>query len=299
MPKSLTLVLSALLLLATSARADEVCTVNRIASLPMALDSANGINVPMQVAGKPVNLLIDTGGIYSMLTEAAVADLGLKKQMFNSGIAFRMFGGARIDRFVVAHDIEFGGLKASTFNFLVMPDGHLQKDIGGTLAPDILRAYDTDFDFGDATFKLFSQDHCEGKVVYWTTGYSVVPFTLDEFGHIRLEVTVDGKLVHADLDTGSTQSVMSLELAESLFGFDTASPDLKTLSAAADYRRYKYPLKTMTFGGVTVSNPDIVLVPDNDSHMRGTILGMSVLRKLHLYIAYREHKLYLSAADAH
>ncbi|MBS0469764.1 MAG: aspartyl protease family protein [Proteobacteria bacterium] len=299
MPKTLTLALSVLLLLALPARAEEVCTVNRITSIPMALDAANGVDIPMQIAGKPVNLLVDTGGVYSMLTEAAVADFGLKKQLFNTSISFRMFGGKRIDRFVVAHDIELGGLKASSFNFLVMPDGYLEKDVGGTLAPDILRAYDVDFDFGNSTFKLFSQDHCEGKVVYWTTGYSVIPFTLDEYGHIRLEVTVDGKLVHADLDTGSTLSSMSLELAESLFGFDTASPDLKTLQAAADYRRYKYPLKTMTFGGVIVSNPDIDLIPDNDSHMRGTILGMSVLRKLHLYIAYREHKLYVSSADAH
>ena len=29
------------------------------------------------------------------------------------------------------------------------------------------------------------------------------------------------------------------------------------------------------------------------------LLGVSVLRRLHLYIAYKEHKLYVTAAGAH
>jgi hypothetical protein len=52
-----------------------------------------------------------------------------------------------------------------------------------------------------------------------------------------------------------------------------------------------------------VSYPDIVLIPDRESKVGASgpkmLLGMNVLRHLHLYIAYGEHKLYVTPATAH
>ncbi|MBS0469763.1 MAG: retropepsin-like domain-containing protein [Proteobacteria bacterium] len=284
--------------LAALARAEDVCTVTRIAAIQMRPDSDRGVQVPMQISGHTVNLLVDTAGVVSMLSEKTVKTLSLYQQSIQDGY-FMEFGGTRITNYVVAHDIEFGGLKASQLDFLVLPGSGLSDEIEGTLAPDILRSYDVDFDFGASTFKLYTQDHCPGKVVYWATDYAIVPFTFDRDKHIRLEVTLDGKVQSAILDSGSTHSIMSLEMAEDMFDFDSASPGLTTLPTGAGFRRYRYGFKTMTFGGVTVNNPDIELVPDRDSHMHSLILGVSILHHLHLYIAYREHKLYVTPADAH
>ena len=59
----------------------------------------------------------------------------------------------------------------------------------------------------------------------------------------------------------------------------------------------------MSFGGVEVSNPDITLIPDRKAQLGpqapDLILGIGILRQLHLYIAYREKKLYLTAASVH
>jgi hypothetical protein len=59
----------------------------------------------------------------------------------------------------------------------------------------------------------------------------------------------------------------------------------------------------MTFGGVSVVNPDIMLVPDSVSRMHASsdhiVLGMGILRQLHLYIAYHEKELYVTPASAH
>ena len=54
----------------------------------------------------------------------------------------------------------------------------------------------------------------------------------------------------------------------------------------------------MTLGDITVNNPKVALYPatifGNDPDM---ILGMDVLRKLHIYFAFREGKMYITPAS--
>ena len=83
-----------------------------------------------------------------------------------------------------------------------------------------------------------------------------------------------------------------------IFEFDGKSPLLQPdTDPDLGGRIYRYPFKSLTFGGVAIDNPDIVLVPDAQSRFPGGhrfVLGMNILRRLHLYIAYREKKLYVT-----
>lgn len=286
------------------AAAEKDCRLHRVASVPMNVDDEGGVFVPMTIAGHDVNLLIDTGGLDSMLTADTARSLDLPYSYLGSH-AVSLFGGAVIDRVADGHDIVFGGLKTPQMHFLIMPNRMLAPGLDGTLAPDVLRAYDADFDFANGTFNLFSQDHCRGKAVYWTQEpVASVGFEFYNITHVAFPVLLDGRKVTVEMDTGSVRSIFSLEEAERLFGFDGKSPDLKAADRkAAGADTYRYPFKTLTFGGITVANPDILLVPEDQARMgHGSdhmILGMSVLRHLHLYIAYKERTLYLTAATAH
>src|SRR5579859_4984286 len=140
--------------------ADDACRLVRMAAFEMNIDSAGGAYVPITIAGQPVNMLIDTGGIFTMLTEQSVDKLGLRKQnTFGSGEI--MFGGRKIQFYVETNDVNLGGLKADHLPMQVLPDGFLPPDVGGTIAPNILRHYDVDFDFANAKLNFFSPDHCE------------------------------------------------------------------------------------------------------------------------------------------
>ncbi|MGN6147367.1 MAG: aspartyl protease family protein [Rhizomicrobium sp.] len=295
----------ALVLCAASGAKAAPCTLTRATTVTMSPDPESGaIVVPITVNDQTLSFLADTGGLYSSLTDSAVDRLGLPRRMqtFTGEI---MFGGKILDRYVVANHINFGGLNAHRFEFVVMPDDVLPKDVQGTLAPDVLGANDVDFDFAKNKFSLFSQEHCYGGVVYWTGGYFArIPFTINEYErHIQIEVMLDGKPARAVLDTGSSTSLMNLEAAQSAYGIDSKS--LKLLSSKdSDSHRYAYPFKTLSFGDVTVTNPHIVLVPQGEAHTLGgteppIIIGMSILSKLHLYVAYGEKNLYITGADAH
>jgi tetratricopeptide (TPR) repeat protein len=62
--------------------------------------------------------------------------------------------------------------------------------------------------------------------------------------------------------------------------------------------------KTLDLEGASVSTPEIRLVPNAESQIMGEsgqpklILGMNILRQLHLYISFKEHLIYATAATA-
>lgn len=272
----------------------------------MGFDDSGGAVVPMKIGTREIKLLVDTGGIGSMLTAGTAAELGLETHHISS-LELRGFGGVHVDRYVTAHDIVIGNLKSADYEFLILPDGMLHG-ADGILAPDILLAFDNDFDFTNARLNLLSSDHCPGEVVYWTKDpYAELHFRLDEQRHIEFHVELDGKAVLAFLDTGASQSFMSLDSAESLFGLSEDNPDLKVAEGVApngltNIHTYVYPFKTLTFGGVTVNHPKIFLHRLAESKMgevpRLTV-GMNVLRQLHLYFSYRDKTLYITPASAH
>jgi hypothetical protein len=289
---------------AGAARADESCQLQRAIKLDMTVTRDGHVTVPMMIGGKPVSMLIDTGGLFSMLTPPTVAALDLAPQIIPFS-RIQQYGGLRVDHFVEAHDVSLGGMQGYKFDFLVMPEHGYTSDIGGLLAPDIMRNYDADFDFANASFSLFLKDHCEGRVVYWTHDPAgIVDIKLNDFGQISVPVVLDGKEIRATVDTGAYRSAVSLETIEDEFNIDEKNPDMHLIPGANPARpRYRYPFKTLSFQSVTVNNPDLMLVPDDQSKLvygqPKMLLGINVLRQLHLYIAYGERRLYVTPAAAH
>lgn len=287
------------------ARAEENCTLQRVAKLDMTPIADGRFSIPMFVGGQTIPVLVDTGGLISMLTPQTVEALHLHPQpIWNFNLHITQYGGFRIDHHVIVEDIVIGRMRAPRYDFLIMPAGGYPSDIGGLLAPDILRAYDMDFDFANATLNFFSKDHCEGKVVYWTRDDpGEVEIRLGDDGHMTVPVMLDGKEIRATIDTGAANSVASLEEVESLLGLDEKSPDLKRLPGRPNRPLYRYPFKSLSFQSVSVTNPDVLLIPDSESKVGASgpkmLIGMNILRHLHLYIAYSEHKLYVTPATAH
>ena len=286
----------------TGAFADvKPCQLVRVASVEMSTDTSGTADVPFTIDGHTLTLMIDTGGVDSMLSTATVEALALPSIPMEFS-RLRMFGGGLIDHKTLAHNIDFGGLKAAQMPFVIMPY-RLPEGTNGTLSNDVLRVYDDEFDFANAKFNLFLQDHCETNLAYWTRDdHSEIPFKLDDVGHIQFKVELDGQIIPASFDTGSSRSTLQLERAQELFGLKDDDPALKKLASTNHGDIFRYPFKALKFGGVSVSNPDLELYPRRAVGLPGQpglILGMGIIRQLHLYIAYKERKLYVTAASAH
>jgi len=280
------------------------CTLTQIVSLDMSIEDDGEVAIPAAINGHNGLLLIDTGSIESSINQAFAAQLNLRMRLGNN--IYYLPGGVPIFQVANVDKLQLGPMSASDVWLQVVPWRTLEHDVFGMLAPDIMHNYDMDFDFAAGKLNIFSQDHCEGQVVYWTKQpYSKVPMSLDNDGHIIVPALLDGKKVKAVVDTGTGRSTIRMDMATALFGITEKSPGLKAngsvaVNRAVDAQMYHYPFASLTFEGVTVQTPVIDILGGErfEGKEAEMILGIQTLRQMHMYIAYREHMIYLTPAEA-
>ena len=288
--------------LASAAQAADTqdCKLTRFASLPMSTLRDGRIAVPVGVEGHTGSFLIDTGGMSATMSRQMAADVGKEP-----GISRRHLigvGGTILSSYISADDFSLGPMHGKDIRVFIDERFDGVGGMDGTLAPEMMHAFDVDFDFRHGTVNFFSQDHCPGKVVYWTNGDAlVIPMDVDPNHKIRIPVMIDGTRVTAMLDTGSVTSFMSMSLANKL-GVAPDNKDLKlkvAYGAKGRFKQFDYPFKALSLNGLTVNNPHITIMSDATLPAGlgdGLTLGISFLRQLHIYIAYKEEKLYITPA---
>lgn len=301
----------------TAARAEN-CTLQQLASLDM-LDGPDVV-VPATINGSQVHMLVDTGGIASSIFSDTAAHLGLHATgQISRDEALVDVQGRKIDELVVVPEVGLGAMRGRNVTFLWWPRTQDPPQIDGILAPDLLRRYDVDIDFADRKVKLFAPEHCAGHVVYWASDYDSIPFSIDAGGQIEIPIILDGKEIRAIIDTGASVTALSKRHAMQLFDIDETSPGIEKIPGATtnSFIRYQYRFKQLSFGAIRVSNPVIAILPDAGERalhteafrwagdpafgptidVRPVLLGLNILRKLHLYIAYSEQTIYVTAAE--
>jgi predicted aspartyl protease len=320
-------VLAAALLCAAPAAAEEVCApLTILTSLDMKPGKSGRPYVPARIGGTQEYMLVDTGGFFSEMTAAAASALHLTPHQ--SRLQMLGMSGKKTNMSVSA-DFALGNLRADSADFMV-PDGatSVESDLagaGGMIAPNLLMGYDLDFDFAGKKLNLISQKHCDGKVVYWPADtVSVVPIVMSREFHIRVPVKLDGHDYMATLDTGASMTTLNESDATRDFALKLGDADTPAHGKFADHDDiiYTHRFHSLALEGIVVSNPEIELLPDlitnklhrqsGDALFRQTressneietgladvILGMDILHRLHLYVAYKEKKLYVTPAAA-
>jgi len=265
-------------------------------------------------------MLVDTGGFMSEVTRQTVDELHL--QHMAVGVSSVNVAAEESHEAANVSSFQIGQLTTKSVQFVIAPEQNMfggDTRFAGILAPNVLRFYDVDIDFGTRRLNLISPDHCEGKVVYWPAdAVAVIPIRVLKFGHIVLPVELDGKTVNAMLDTGASTTTLTQDAAESVFGLKMGSADapyVQDLQDKPGAAVYHHRFASLSFGGIAVGNLDIALLPNyrdklgqapslgsrlgdpkDSAEYEDMLLGMNVLRHLHVYIAYREQKLYITPA---
>jgi predicted aspartyl protease len=300
----------------------EDCTLKQLASLQMADNFPGRVVVTATINGAPHPFMVDTGGLVTELYDDVVQKLGLTSSTINPNVEIYDTSGNLRRRYVRVEDFALGPMHAEHKVMVVKPRGPGEDEgIDGIIGPDVLEHLDVEFDFGGRKLNLISPDHCEGKVVYWSQSYTDTDFSLSD-DHVVIPMMLDGKEVQATLDTGAPATYLSETAAHRLFGIDIESPGIERDSGAppGSPYAYRYKFRSLSVAGLAVNNPLVHILPDlarqafNRRHqskedldpvtapqLKETpmLLGMDVLSKLHLYIAYKERKLYITGANAH
>ena len=321
---SLAMMLCLAVLAADPAHAEECGPLHVIASIALT-PSKDGLQefVPVTLVGKEKLFLLDTGGLFSEILPKTADELGLERK--TAPLRAYSVTNEYSDQYVSA-PFQLGRLKADRFDFMLYPEKDAlseRPDVVGILAPDMLAHFDVDLDFGAQKLNLISQEHCPGRVLYWKSeSVAVVPFTFLDDGHIVAPVKLDGHTEYALLDTGAGYTALRAQVAEERYGLKLGSPDTQeagSLNGHKDLKTYSHIFSSLEFEGVSVVNPAVHLIPDkggwlsidtaapnrgsrivdagNDESRRTMLIGMDVLRHFHLYIDYRDQKLYITPAS--
>jgi len=259
--------------------------------------------VPVTINGAPKNFLLDTGGGLTQITQSAVNELKLEGTF--TRIIMRDLYGHASDRAVRVKTFDLGRQRGENMRIQVSAIPTLSDDAAGLLSTDLFLQYDIDLDFGADRLNYFSQDHCEGRIAYWTERpLAVLPVDLSG-GHLNVDVTLDGKVFHAILDTGAPVTTTGTNAVANTFNLQPGSPELPVIKEDKDHpaiKFYAHNFDRLSFGDIAVLHPQIELMPQltmwggGDPMLRNIIIGINVLRQLHIYIAYKEKKLYITPA---
>lgn len=281
--------------------------------------------IPVTIDGVDKFMIFDTGAPASSVTHAVAEQLHLSVHpIFSGDVSFEMadgYGDLSLDGTMVP-EFKFGQEEMRHFLLRMWPDPNLDKadlQLAGVFSIKELSPYDVDVDFPNGLLRLFSPEHCEGKILYWKADTVAVGEVELRSNHIHLPATLDGQKFDAIIDSGAPNSSLSADAARRFFGLTPASPGMEKWSSLTQYPQYpvyKHKFGSLAFNGVTVSDPVVAIWPDIvnrnvDRSMTSTgsrthyphvgvrvpqlIIGMDILQKLHVYFAFREHRMYVSS----
>ena len=240
--------------------------------------------------------------------------------------------GEEITRIAHVKDVHLGQQTIKEMEFLMLRPGRYTNGVVGDFGTMLFEKVDFELDLAAGKLNLFSNDRCPGMAVYWTkTGFAKLPLKKSaarETGFIRAEVMLDGKPLTVAFSTQG-RSRIGMNAMRRIFNVDQTSPDLVAVNEdLLGHKIYRYPLKELTADGLTVSHPYIVVyddeprpecsdklhfklpTPEESIHSPtqpqlarcfggdDAVLGLSVLKKLHIFVSAKENMLYLTSADA-
>lgn len=292
------------------------CGLKLVASYDMLAEAKPTIVIPVSMAGAPRFTTLDTGSFANWVTESFVDEAKLERLPIRQDM--NIYGAKdRVTTYVVVPSVDIGAVHQSQTRFMVLPNSRKTKLAAG-FGNSALAQFDVEFDFAAGKVNFFSQDHCEGQVVYWAKSYTAIPFKMIN-DQIQITMTLDGHDFDTLLDTGTTYTYVNSRVALNVFGYDEHSPNVKQVMLPGDYKPYAATFGALSIGGVTFPKPSLLLhadtvrdmarddTPVKDQNQAGVflphfphlLLGLDALRQLHLYIAFKEHKVYVTAAGAH
>jgi predicted aspartyl protease len=271
--------------------------------------------IPLSINDSALLFLFDTGGVTTMIGRERAEELKLPVRQGNLEF-YDLTGNISRDQATVSQ-FTLGAMHGKDFNFPVAP----MTGLDGIFSLNFMLPYDVDVDFGTDILNFFDKDHCEGGVLYWKApAVAVLPITVQN-GHMTIPATLDGRTYKALIDTGADRSTLRTDIAQRAYDLEMGSPDTPQsdiLNGDKDLKVYSHVFKSLTFGDINVSNPHITIIPDAMNRKGDTaqqtgkrsrlvrdeivgpemLIGMNVLRHLHIYMAFGERKMYISPASA-
>ncbi len=277
----------------------ETCALVPLADMPIDLRQ-NLMFVTAGIGGQAVRLLVDTGAERTVLTEAAVARLGLSHDKRHLTRSFGI-GGSSAD-----WDADIPGIVLGQTHFPVehLAVGHFTIDhvsgppADGVLGADILLAFDMDIDGAAHRLTLYRVRRCPDAVPPWREPAIRINGLEARKDRLLVPITLDGVSGMAILDTGAQATAIGMGMARRL-GLSAASLATDRMimahgAAPQPVAVHVHRFHELLIGDARVEAPTLAVVP-NDSAIGDALLGGDFLRNRRVWLSFATRRLFVSA----
>jgi predicted aspartyl protease len=191
------------------------CQIGKVAAIPVETDG-NRLLTRGTIDGHPVRVLIDTGSYMSFIWRSAAKRLGLRSNGAPRMRLFGLGGESRVDATFV------GELQVQAFRVrdLRLPvAGDLPSGVDFIFGEDFLSRDSVEFDLRHGVVRTMQTAGCTpAELPYWAKTYSMADLIASprDAHSIRVDVVLNGHTVRALIDSGSSVSLLTKSVADSV-----------------------------------------------------------------------------------
>ncbi len=282
------------LLSACEPEAQGACDMQEITDLPV-LDASGVPAVPASINGHDVAFAVDTGTPISAIDPTLAQSDGLA-QRGTEHVALSGVGGAVWAPLVSVRDLVFGAAAAHDVVLAeaIRTRGSIAgRPFAGIWGTDFLAGYDVEFDLPDRRMGLYvERGRCGSDFTPWDVPSDVIPIivsrgrrTLRTTQHVYMTIRLDGRSVHAFLDSGATLTSITPATAIAA-GVDPTTMGSDRIFQAAGLGRRAAMFRIHRFDSLEVGNEreapvDIAVGPTPEN-----LVGADWLRLHRVWISF-------------
>lgn len=313
----------------TSRAAD--CRLSPLAALEVEILEHGRVILPVKINGRAAWIYLHMSSGVPTIYPTAVAELGLKPVPQNDLVMY--IGDKAVTEKVVVESLLLGTANFANWDMYVQPGTpsgstkYRDAPLIGGLTSAFLTQVDMELNLAEKRVNLFRQTTCDkNKVVYWGGVVTAVDMIRDETGLMSFPMEIDGKKVEATFNTHSGASRISEIVTDRFFGFTRDSPGITREPDEDGDDEASYRAMALTAKGLALKNVKVQLRDDRtmkcdaNRHPRLTgppeapflrydvigfdgclsraplAIGTDLLRRLRIYIAPKEGRIYFTRA---
>jgi len=190
------------------------CQIENVVQIPV-VPGGNQLLTRGAIDGRPVSVLIDTGSYMSFIWRSAAERLGLRLVTGPNVRMFGLGGESRVDSTWV-EELQVAAFKANKLRIPVA--GDVASGVDFILGENFLARGSVEFDVRHGAVRTMSTHGCTpAELPYWAKTYSMADLIAapGDAWAIRVNVVLNGRVVRAQIDSGSSVSLVAKTEADS------------------------------------------------------------------------------------
>src|SRR5581483_405877 len=279
------------------------CKLGIFLTIPVTMNGLKPV-ADAQVNGHDIQLAVDSGAFFSMLSPSAAAEFKLPLRWAPFGFAVNGLGGEMSTPQITSVNLTVAGVKFPGKWDFIVGGNEVGGGARGLLGQNVLRAADVEYDLANGVVRLIKPEGSCGKIrpVYWakeSEAYSVmdINWATPAQPHTTGTGYLNGAKIRVMFDTGAWASMLSLRAAERA-GIKPDSPGVTpggtSFGIGQGYvKTWIAPFQSFKIGDEEIRNTHLRM-GDIQLNIAEMMIGADFFLSHRVYVAGSEHKLYFT-----